>query len=43
MATAKPKVAIVWRGDREARSTATLRNNRFHRIFEELSAIGIDA
>lgn len=43
MATALPKIAVVWRGDREARDAATPQNNRFHRIFEELSAIGIDA
>ena len=38
-----PKIAIVWRGDREARRTATPANNRFHRVFEELAAVGIDA
>src|SRR5579862_9265189 len=44
MANPKPyKIAIVWRGDREARQTATPQNNRFHRIFEELAALGIDA
>ena len=37
------KVAILWRGDAEARQAATRQNNRFHRIFEELAAIGIDA
>jgi hypothetical protein len=37
------KVAIVWRGDHEARRTATPQNNRFYRIFEELAAVGIDA
>jgi hypothetical protein len=37
------RAAILWRGDREARRTATPQNNRFHRIFEELAAIGIDA
>jgi hypothetical protein len=39
----RPKVAIVWRGDAETRRTATARNNRFHRIFEELDAAGIEA
>lgn len=34
-------VALVWRGDRDARRTATAENSRFHRIFEELAAIGI--
>ena len=37
------KVAILWRGDREARQAATPSNNRFHRIFEELVAVGIHA
>ena len=37
------KVAILWRGDREARQAATRANNRFHRIFEELAAVGIHA
>src|SRR6516225_1859176 len=35
------KVAILWRGDRQARQAATPQNNRFHRIFEELAAVGI--
>ena len=38
-----PKIAIVWRGDREARRNATPANNRFHRVFEELAAVGIHA
>jgi hypothetical protein len=38
-----PKIAVIWRGDREARRTATPQNNRFHRVFEELAAVGIDA
>jgi hypothetical protein len=37
------KIAIVWRGDREARRNATPSNNRFHRVFEELAAIGLYA
>ena len=37
------KVAILWRGDREARRAATPLNNRFHRVFEELAAVGIAA
>jgi hypothetical protein len=37
------KVAILWRGDAEARRTATAQNNRFHRIFEELAALDIRA
>jgi hypothetical protein len=38
-----PRIAIVWRGDREARRNATPANNRFHRVFKELAAVGIDA
>ena len=34
------RIAIVWRGDRETRRTAMPQNNRFHRIFEELAAVG---
>ena len=37
------RVAILWRGDREARRTANPQNNRFYRVFEELAAVGIDA
>ena len=37
------KVAILWRGDAVARRDATPQNNRFHRIFEELAALGIHA
>jgi hypothetical protein len=37
------KVAVVWRGDRETRRAATPHNNRYHRIFEELSRLGIHA
>ena len=36
-------MAILWRGDREARRTATSRTSRFHRVFEALRARGIDA
>ncbi|WP_395014976.1 Cj0069 family protein [Dongia sp.] len=35
------KVAVVWRGDWEARRTATPGNNRYFRVFEELEAVGI--
>jgi uncharacterized protein DUF6815 len=38
-----PKVAIVWRGDREIRRAATPQNNRYHRVFEELIRLGIEA
>ncbi len=37
------RVAILWRGDEDARRTATPYNNRYCRIFEELIALGIDA
>jgi hypothetical protein len=37
------KIAVLWRGDREARRAATPQNNRFHRVFEELAGLGIDA
>src|SRR5262245_1363637 len=37
------KVAILWRGDADARRSATPQGSRFHRIFQELDALGIDA
>jgi hypothetical protein len=37
------RMALLWRGDREARRGATPRNNRYHRVFEELAALGIQA
>ena len=37
------KVAILWRGGREARQAATPSNNRYHCIFEELQKLGIEA
>jgi len=37
------RIAILWRGDRVARQAATPHNNRFHRIFEELAVLGIQA
>lgn len=37
------KIAILWRGDAEARRAAMPRNNRFYRVFEELAALGIAA
>jgi hypothetical protein len=40
---ARFQVAVLFRGDREARRNATPQNNRFHRIFEELAAAGISA
>ncbi|MBB5547626.1 Cj0069 family protein [Paraburkholderia fungorum] len=41
--TETARIAVLWRGDREARRDATPANNRFYRIFEELNALGIDA
>src|ERR1700722_18622043 len=37
------KIALLWRGDRQARREATAQNNRYNRIFEELAALGIQA
>ena len=37
------RMAILWRGDREGRRAATPQNNRFHRVFEELAALGVHA
>jgi hypothetical protein len=37
------KVAVLWRGNHQARSEATQTNNRFHRVFEELAAAGVHA
>jgi hypothetical protein len=43
MSSSIGKIAVLWRGDREARRGATPQNNRFYRVFEELAAAGIDA
>jgi hypothetical protein len=37
------RIAVVWRGDAEARRNAMPHNNRFFRVFEELAALGIAA
>jgi hypothetical protein len=37
------KIALLWRGDRQARSEATPHNNRFSDVFAALAALGIDA
>jgi hypothetical protein len=37
------RLALLWRGDRQARSEATAQNNRLNRVFEALAAIGIQA
>jgi hypothetical protein len=41
--TAKPKLALLWRGDDQARRDATPSNSRLNRIFDALNALGIDA
>jgi hypothetical protein len=37
------KLALIWRGDRQARREATPDNNRLSRVFEALAALGIHA
>jgi hypothetical protein len=37
------RIAILWRGDHETRRAATVYNNRYSRVFEELIALGVDA
>jgi hypothetical protein len=37
------RIAIVWRGDPTERAAATPQNNRYHKIFSELLALGIEA
>ena len=37
------RVAVLWRGDRTARQSATPQNNRFYRVFEALAAAGLEA
>jgi hypothetical protein len=37
------RLALLWRGDREARREATPDNNRLRRVFEALAALGIHA
>ena len=37
------RLALLWRGDREARRSATPHNNRLSRVFEALAALGIRA
>lgn len=43
MANEIGKLALLWRGDREARANAAPGNNRYHRVFEALAARGIRA
>ena len=37
------KLALLWRGNRQARDEATAQNNRLNRVFEALTALGIHA
>jgi hypothetical protein len=37
------KLALLWLGDRRARSEATEQNNRLNRVFEAVAALGIQA
>ena len=37
------RIAVLWRGDQESRRAVTAQNNRFHRVFEELTTLGIHA
>ena len=37
------KLALLWRGDRQARSEATTHNNRFSGVFQALATRGIEA
>jgi hypothetical protein len=37
------KLALLWRGDRQARSSATAQNSRLQRVFGALSALGVHA
>jgi hypothetical protein len=41
--TARAKLALLWRGDRQARREATPRNGRLNRVFEALASLGIHA
>jgi hypothetical protein len=41
--TTAPRIALVWRGDREARTGATPHNNRLSPIFEALADLGVAA
>jgi hypothetical protein len=37
------RLALLWRGDRQARSEATAHGSRFNRVFEALASLGIQA
>jgi Domain of unknown function (DUF6815) len=42
-AAATAKLALLWRGDREARRNATPHNGRLSRVFEALAMLGVHA
>src|ERR1700676_2245588 len=37
------KLALLWRGDRQARNEAPADGSRFNRVFEALASLGIQA
>ncbi len=39
----RPRVALLWRGDRQARAAATPENSRLRLVFEALAAAGVGA
>ncbi len=39
----EPRVAILWRGDREARNQASTENNQFSAVFEQFERHGFIA
>jgi uncharacterized protein DUF6815 len=39
----KPKLALLWRGDHQARREATPSNSRLYRVFDALAALGVQA
>lgn len=43
MAEQRPRVALLWHGDREARGTASLEGSRFHAVAEALDDVGVAA
>jgi len=42
-AAAGMSFALLWRGDREARDTATAGSGRLQQVFGELAALGVHA
>ena len=39
----KPRVAILWHGDRESRASVTAENNKFSKVFEEFQHYNVTA